>query len=129
MRSWPDLRGFGSSSGLCINGRLNSETSFRPFSFRPSACWPKRLAGADAKRVRGDEVFQVLDGYKRLILSHLGLSEAVRKPIRYSHFMGSDIAPALIPENWREIGSQVTPQLTDDPANRGRMKTNIFGQG
>lgn len=72
----------------------------------------RKVAGADAKRVRGDDVFGVLDGYKR-ILSHLGLSEAVRKPIRYSQFMGGDIAP----------------QLTDDPANRGRMKTNIFGQG
>ncbi len=73
----------------------------------------EKVVGADAKRIRGDDVFRVLDGYKRLILSHLGLSEAVRKPIRYSQFMGSDIAP----------------QLTDDPANRGRMKTNIFGQG
>lgn len=73
----------------------------------------EKIVGADAKRIRGDDVFRVLDGYKRLILSHLGLSEAVRKPIRYSQFMGSDIAP----------------QLTDDPANRGRMKTNIFGQG
>ncbi|MEV4610783.1 DEAD/DEAH box helicase family protein [Neorhizobium sp. LMR1-1-1.1] len=73
----------------------------------------EKVVGGDAKRIRGDDVFRVLDGYKRLILSHLGLSEAVRKPIRYSQFMGSDIAP----------------QLTDDPANRGRMKTNIFGQG
>lgn len=73
----------------------------------------EKVAGTDAKRIRGEQVFRVLDGYKRLILSHLGLSEAVRKPIRYSQFMGTDIAP----------------QLTDDPANRGRMKTNIFGQG
>lgn len=73
----------------------------------------EKVVGTDAKRIRGEQVFRVLDGYKRLILSHLGLSEAVRKPIRYSQFMGSDIAP----------------QLTDDPANRGRMKTNIFGQG
>lgn len=73
----------------------------------------EKVAGSDVKRIRGNQVFRVLDGYKRLILSHLGLSEAVRKPIRYSQFMGTDIAP----------------QLTDDPANRGRMKTNLFGQG
>ncbi|MDX1000808.1 DEAD/DEAH box helicase [Sinorhizobium medicae] len=73
----------------------------------------ERIAGSDAKRIGSEQVFRVLDGYKRLILSHLGLSEAIRKPIRYSQFMGSDIAPVL----------------TDDPANRNRMKTNIFGQG
>lgn len=71
------------------------------------------IAGPDVKRIRGSQIFRVLDGYKRLILSHLGLSEAIRKPIRYSQFMGTDIAP----------------QLTDDPANRSRMKTNLFGQG
>ncbi|EJC80180.1 DNA/RNA helicase, superfamily II [Rhizobium leguminosarum bv. trifolii WSM2297] len=71
------------------------------------------IAGPSPKRIRGEQIFRVLDGYKRLMLSQLGLSEAVRKPIRYSQFMGSDIAPMLF----------------DDPANRGRMKTNIFGQG
>ncbi|NEI22868.1 DEAD/DEAH box helicase family protein [Rhizobium leguminosarum] len=73
----------------------------------------EKIAGSDALRIRGEDIFRVLDGYKRLMLTQLGLSEAIRKPIRYSQFMGSDIAPLL----------------TDDPANRNRMKTNMIGQG
>lgn len=73
----------------------------------------KRLAGTDVEIIRGEEVFRVLHGFRRLVLMNLGLSETQRKPVRYSQFMGSDIADPL-----------------DTLAgNRSRTKTNLFGQG
>jgi superfamily II DNA or RNA helicase len=73
----------------------------------------KRLAGTDVELIRGEDVFRVLHGFRRLVLMNLGLSETQRKPVRYSQFMGSDIADPL-----------------DTLAgNRSRTKTNLFGQG
>lgn len=73
----------------------------------------KRLAGQDVERITGEQVFRVLHGFRRLVLMNLGLSETQRKPVRYSQFMGSDIADPL-----------------DTLAgNRSRTKTNLFGQG
>jgi superfamily II DNA or RNA helicase len=71
------------------------------------------LCGEDVARISGDAVFRVLDGYRRLLLMNLGLSETQRRPVRYSQFMGSDIAE----------------QLETLPGNRNRTKTNLFGQG
>lgn len=71
------------------------------------------LAGKDVERVSGEDVFRVLHGFRRLLLTNLGLSETQRKPVRYSQFMGSDIAD----------------QLDTLPGNRSRSKTNLFGIG
>ena len=73
----------------------------------------KRLAGEDVERIAGEDVFRVLHGFRRLMLMNLGLSETQRKPVRYSQFMGSDIAD----------------QLDSLPGNRSRTKTNLFGLG
>jgi len=73
----------------------------------------KALCGDEVVRVSGDMVFRVLDGYRRMVLMNLGLSETQRRPVRYSQFMGSDIAE----------------QLDTLPGNRNRTKTNLFGQG
>lgn len=73
----------------------------------------KKLAGDDVDRISGEPVFRVLHGFRRLVLMNLGLSETQRKPVRYSQFMGSDIAD----------------QLDTLPGNRSRTKTNLFGQG
>jgi superfamily II DNA or RNA helicase len=73
----------------------------------------KKICGSDVERIRGENIFRVLDGFRRLILMNLGLSETQRKPVRYSSFMGSDIGE----------------QLDTLPGNRNRMKTNLFGQG
>lgn len=73
----------------------------------------ERLAGPGVERVRGEEIFRVLHGFRRLILMNLGLSETQRKPIRFSQFMGSDIGE----------------QLDALSGNRTRTKTNLFGQG
>lgn len=73
----------------------------------------KAVAGDDVERISGDMMFRVLSGYRRLVLANLGLSETQRRPVRYSMFMGSDIAE----------------QLDTLPGNRNRTKTNVFGQG
>lgn len=73
----------------------------------------KVLAGEDAERISGDDVFRSLHGFRRLVLMNLGLSETQRKPVRYSMFMGSDIAD----------------QLETLPGNKQRTLTNLFGQG
>lgn len=71
------------------------------------------LAGKGVQRISGEQVFRVLYGFRRLLLTNLGLSETQRKPVRYSQFMGSDIAD----------------QLDTLPGNRSRSKTNLFGLG
>ncbi len=73
----------------------------------------KKLAGEDVAKIGGDQIFRVLQGFRRLLLMNLGLSETQRKPVRYSMFMGSDIAE----------------QLETLPGNRTRTLTNLFGQG
>lgn len=73
----------------------------------------KEIAGEDCERITGEQVFRSLQGFRRLILMNLGLSETQRKPVRYSMFMGSDIAD----------------QLETLPGNRTRTLTNLFGQG
>lgn len=73
----------------------------------------KAIGGDDVERITGEQVFRVLHGFRRLMLTNLGLSETQRKPVRYSQFMGSDIAD----------------QLDSLPGNRSRSKTNMFGLG
>jgi len=73
----------------------------------------KRIAGEDVEPIVGEPIFRVLHGFRRLVLMNLGLSETQRKPVRYSQFMGSDIADPL----------------ETLAGNRSRTKTNLFGQG
>ena len=73
----------------------------------------RAVGGEDIERITGEEVFRVLSGYRRLVLTNLGLSETQRRPVRYSMFIGSDIAD----------------QLDALAGNRNRKKTNLFGQG
>jgi hypothetical protein len=73
----------------------------------------RALCDEDVVRMSGDTALRVLDGYRRMVLMNLGLSDTQRRPVRYSQFMGSDIAE----------------QLDTLPGNRNRTKTNLFGQG
>ncbi|KYK49583.1 hypothetical protein A1D31_39770 [Bradyrhizobium liaoningense] len=73
----------------------------------------KALAGQTVRRITGEQVFRVLHGFRRLMLTNLGLSETQRKPVRFSQFMGSDIGD----------------QLDTLPGNRSRSKTNLFALG
>lgn len=63
-------------------------------------------------RVSGETVFRVLGHIKRLTLKNLGLSHAFGKNIRYTMFMGADIAEGL-----------------SEAGRANRRKSNLFGLG
>ena len=63
-------------------------------------------------RVNGETMYRVLGRIRRLTLTNLGLSHALGKNIRYTMFMGADIADGLT-----------------EAAKFGRRKSNLFGLG
>ena len=63
-------------------------------------------------RIAGKDVFRALGGVKRLVLTNLGLSHAFGKNIRYTMFMGADIAEGLT-----------------ESARQNRRMANVFGLG
>jgi superfamily II DNA or RNA helicase len=71
----------------------------------------KSVGGSDA-RVSGKDVFRAMGGIKRLVLTNLGLSHAFGRNIRYTMFMGADIAEGLT-----------------ESAKQNRRMSNIFGLG
>jgi superfamily II DNA or RNA helicase len=69
------------------------------------------VGGSDV-RIAGKNVFRALGGVKRLMLTNLGLSHAFGKNIRYTMFMGADIAEGL-----------------SEAARLNRRMSNVFGLG
>lgn len=63
--------------------------------------------------LRGEAVFRVLHGFRRVMLTNLGVKETQVKPIRFQLSTGIDI----------------TEQLEATVENRSRIKTNLFGHG
>jgi len=54
-----------------------------------------QAVGGSDQRISGMDVFRAMGGIKRLVLTNLGLSHAFGKNIRYTMFMGADIAEGL----------------------------------
>jgi hypothetical protein len=73
----------------------------------------KSLCGDDVELLRGEAVFRVLHGFRRVMLTNLGVKETQVKPIRFQLSTGIDI----------------TEQLEQTVENRSRIKTNLFGTG
>ena len=73
----------------------------------------KILCGDDVELLRGEAVFRVLHGFRRVMLTNLGVKETQVKPIRFQLSTGIDI----------------TEQLEATVENRSRVKTNLFGTG
>lgn len=73
----------------------------------------KLLAGDDVTVLGGENVFRVLHGFRRIMLSNLGVKETDAKPVRFQLSSGIDI----------------TSQLEAMADNRTRVKTNMFGTG
>jgi hypothetical protein len=71
------------------------------------------LCGADVELLHGEAVFRVLHGFRRVMLTNLGVKETQVKPIRFQLSTGIDI----------------TEQLELTIENRSRIKTNLFGTG
>lgn len=71
----------------------------------------KAVGGSD-ERITGMAVFRAMGGINRLVLTNLGLSHAFGKNIRYTMFMGADIAEGL-----------------SESAKQNRKMSNVFGMG
>ncbi|MGH8047808.1 MAG: DEAD/DEAH box helicase [Chthoniobacterales bacterium] len=70
------------------------------------------VCGEDTRRVQGDDVFRSLHRFKRLILRNLGLTHHQGRGVRYSMYMGVDVAEGL-----------------DAAKSQARIKNNVFGAG
>lgn len=72
----------------------------------------KAVCGDTTRRVEGEEVFRSLHGFNRLILRNLGLTHHQGRGVRYSMYMGVDVADGL-----------------DTAKSQSRIKNNIFATG
>ncbi|MFD2262819.1 DEAD/DEAH box helicase [Lacibacterium aquatile] len=72
----------------------------------------KTVCGDTARRIEGEEVFRCLHGFNRLILRNLGLTHHQGRGVRYSMYMGIDIADGL-----------------DTAKSQSRIKNNVFATG
>lgn len=72
----------------------------------------KAVCGETARRVEGEEVFRSLHGFNRLILRNLGLTHHQGRGVRYSMYMGVDVADGL-----------------DTAKSQSRIKNNVFATG
>lgn len=72
----------------------------------------RAVGGEAARRVQGEDVFRSLEGFKRLILRNLGLTHHQGRGVRYSMYMGVDVAEGL-----------ATAKA------QGRIKNNAFATG
>lgn len=72
----------------------------------------KAICGDTARRVEGEEVFRSLHGFNRLILRNLGLTHHQGRGVRYSMYMGVDVADGL-----------------DTAKSQSRIKNNVFATG
>lgn len=68
--------------------------------------------GTSAILIRGEEVFRVFHGMRRLMLMNLGLHHSLSRAVRFTMFVGADIQDGL---------SQAQQQ--------GKIKSNTFGRG
>jgi superfamily II DNA or RNA helicase len=72
----------------------------------------KAVCGETARRIEGEDVFRSLHGFKRLILRNLGLTHHQGRGVRYSMYMGVDVADGL-----------------DSAKSQSRIKNNVFATG
>jgi superfamily II DNA or RNA helicase len=79
----------------------------------PVVAVAKLLCGTEVELLQGEAVFRVLHGFRRVMLTNLGVKETQVKPIRFQLSTGIDI----------------TEQLELTVENRSRIKTNLFGIG
>jgi superfamily II DNA or RNA helicase len=72
----------------------------------------KSVAGEEIELVYGEQIFRSLHGVNYLILMNLGLNHAISRAVRFTMYMGSDVASAL-----------------RDPELQNKIKSNLFGKG
>lgn len=72
----------------------------------------KAVCGDTTRRIEGEDVFRSLHGFKRLILRNLGLTHHQGRGVRYSMYMGVDVADGL-----------------ESAKSQSRIKNNVFATG
>ena len=72
----------------------------------------RRIAGDDIEIINGEDVFRLLDGMNRIILTTIGLRSSYSRAAQFSMHIGTDVKSALTPAMLRE-----------------RIKTNTFAYG
>lgn len=72
----------------------------------------KAVSGDDVSLVRGEDVFRSLYGLKRIVLSNLGLNHSLSRAVRFTWYVGIDIAQGL-----------------SESHLANKTKANIFGRG
>jgi hypothetical protein len=72
----------------------------------------KAVCGETTHRIEGEEVFRSLAGFRRLILRNLGLTHHQGRGVRYSMYMGVDVADGLATAK-----------------SQSRIKNNLFATG
>ena len=70
------------------------------------------VCGEGVRRIQGEQVFRCLHGFKRLIIRNLGLTHHQGRGVRFSMYMGVDVAEGL-----------------DSAKSQARIKNNAFGAG
>jgi hypothetical protein len=70
------------------------------------------VCGEGTHRIQGEDVFRCFHGFRRLIVRNLGLTHRLGRGVRYSMYMGVDVADGM-----------------DSAKNQARVKNNIFGTG
>jgi superfamily II DNA or RNA helicase len=72
----------------------------------------KVSCGDDVQQVKGNEVFRVFSGLRRLLLQTVGLNHAIGRLIRFTMLVGADIHPGL-----------------SEGSTRTKVTTNVFASG
>jgi superfamily II DNA or RNA helicase len=70
------------------------------------------VCGDGVRRLQGEDVFRCLHGFKRMIIRNLGLTHHQGRGVRFSMFMGVDVAEGL-----------------DSAKSQARVKNNVFAAG
>jgi superfamily II DNA or RNA helicase len=70
------------------------------------------VCGEETRRIQGEDVFRCLHGFKRLIIRNLGLTHHQGRGVRFSMYMGVDVAEGM-----------------DSAKSQARIKNNVFGAG
>ncbi|HEU5168115.1 MAG TPA: DEAD/DEAH box helicase family protein [Chitinophagaceae bacterium] len=72
----------------------------------------KSIAGQDVQLIHGEEIFRSLHDVNYLILMNLGLNHSISRAMRFTMYMGSDVASGL-----------------RGPESQNKIKSNLFGKG
>lgn len=72
----------------------------------------RSVAGADSMLISGEQIFRILHGINRFMLTNLGLSHLLSNSVRFSMHAGADVGTGLTESH-----------------GQNKIKSNLFGRG